>query len=294
MEVTHLLKLSEEERQKLDMHSMLNIINVIIRNLEKLSERHPESNLFREALKTSDNFKSFIVNNNKEAFSNAAVGSFHKSLTALMNKAREVYANDSMIGSHLDNLDNILMILDKRSDELMARWALPDLMLDISKDRLKSDLKEFLEAMEFNSGSAYHIVFNPTEKGNSDYFVNLDIHSGEPYIRMPLAIKDALFDLLANARKYTPRGGNIHLHIDARPEELQIEVADNGIGIPPDEMEKVLSYGGRGSNVMQIPTMGSGYGLTKTLASVQRYSGRMWIDSEENTGTRIQIKIPLI
>lgn len=294
MEVTHLLKLSEEERQKLDMHSMLNIINVIIRNLEKLSEQHPESNLFLEALKTADNFKSFIVNNNKEAFSNAAVGSFHKSLTTLINKARDSYASDPMIASRLDNLDNILMILDKRSDELMARWALPDLMLDISKDRLKSDLMEFLEAMEINSGGAYHIVFNPTEKGNSDYFVNLDIHSGEPYIRMPLAIKDALFDLLANARKYTPRGGNIQVHIDARPEELQIEVADNGIGIPPDEMEKVLSFGGRGSNVMQIPTMGSGYGLTKTLASVQRYDGRMWIDSEENKGTRIQIKIPVI
>jgi len=292
MEVTSLLNLNEEERQKLDMHSMLNIINVLIRNFENLSEQHPESEAFKVALKESENFRTFIVNNDKEAFSNAAVGSFHKSLSERLNKARELYAADPLIGSRLDNLDNILMILDKRSDELLARWALPDLMLDISKERLESDLKEFLKALEINAGHAYHIVFNPIEKGSSDYFVNLDIRSGEQYIRMPLAIKDALFDLLANARKYTPRGGNISLHIEAGPEELQIEVADNGIGIPEGEIEKVLSFGGRGSNVSQMPTMGSGYGLTKTLASVQRYGGRMWIESEKNKGTRIKIKIP--
>ncbi len=293
MEVTNLLRLNEEERQKLDMHSMLNIINVLIHNLEILAKQHPESKSFQEALDLSGEFRSYIVNNNKEAFSNAAVGKYHKKLNALMQEARNNFAGDPLVSMRLDNIDNILTILDKRSDELLARWALPDLQLDISKSRLENDLKEFLKAIEINSGHAYRIVFNPTEKGSSDYFVNIAIHSNEPYIRMPLAIKDALFDLLANARKYTPRGGNISIHIEADRDMLQIEVADNGIGIPGGEMEKVLSFGGRGSNVEHMPTMGSGYGLTKTLSSVQRYGGRMWIESEKEKGTRIRIRIPL-
>ncbi len=291
MEVTNLLQLNDEERQMLDMHSILNIANILMRNVRSLSSQCQEMPPLKTSVKEIENFKSFILKNDKQSFTNAIVGDFHKKLSVLLHEVKERCAEDQEAQQKIQTIEEVLQILDKRSDELLARWAFPDLRLEFPAEKLKEELKNFLKSVEKNASGRYRIVFDPKEQGPNDYLVEMQIPQ-KTNLTMPLAIKDALIDLLANARKYTDPGGEIKLSIDQNENRLLIKISDTGIGIPPDEIKEVIAFGKRGSNAADRPTMGSGYGLTKALASVQRYGGRMWIDSAPGKGTEVKMEIP--
>ena len=75
-------------------------------------------------------------------------------------------------------------------------------------------------------------------------------------------------------------------------ETLKFGVQDTGRGIPSNELQTVVHYGKRGSNVGQVRTLGGGFGLTKAFLVTKQFGGRFWIRSEVGIGTRIRIEIP--
>jgi signal transduction histidine kinase len=99
-------------------------------------------------------------------------------------------------------------------------------------------------------------------------------------------------DLIANARKYTEPGGRISAGLWDDGNVLRLVVEDTGKGIPEDEMEEVVNFGYRGSNISDKETQGGGFGLTKAYINTRRFGGRMWIRSGNNSGTRITIEVP--
>jgi signal transduction histidine kinase len=149
--------------------------------------------------------------------------------------------------------------------------------------------------MQKNSRGRYKIIYNIAEQEKRDYLVNFAIDSElNGTIFMPLILKDVIRDLVANARKYTPPGEGITVGISQKKEVLRFVIEDSGIGIPEDEIEKVIDYGYRASNVRdKVRTMGGGFGLTKAYHVVQQYNGEMWIESELGEGTKIRVEIPI-
>jgi len=109
---------------------------------------------------------------------------------------------------------------------------------------------------------------------------------------MPAVLQDVMRDLIANARKYTDLGGIIITGLDDDGENLCFVVEDNGRGIPADQIEQVVEYGMRATNVKDKETKGGGFGLTKAFFVTCQYNGRMWIESEEGRGTTITLQIP--
>jgi len=59
-----------------------------------------------------------------------------------------------------------------------------------------------------------------------------------------------------------------------------------------EDRERVVDFGYRASNVIDQPTMGGGFGLTKAATLIPRWGGQMKIASSEETGTRIEIRVP--
>jgi signal transduction histidine kinase len=107
-------------------------------------------------------------------------------------------------------------------------------------------------------------------------------------------LKDVIRDLIANARKYTQAGGRINIGISQKEDAFKFVVEDNGYGIPSNELQSIVEFGYRGSNVeSSIRTMGGGFGLTKALYVTQKYLGKFWIDSELDKGTKITLEIPV-
>lgn len=109
---------------------------------------------------------------------------------------------------------------------------------------------------------------------------------------MPPVFIDVMRDLIANARKYTAPGGRINAGIWSSANELVLSVEDSGCGIPANEIERVIGFGRRGSNVTEQRTMGAGIGLTKAYYLTKKMQGRMWISSEEGQSTRVKITLP--
>lgn len=102
-------------------------------------------------------------------------------------------------------------------------------------------------------------------------------------------------NLLSNALKYTPARGKIEVEIsdgsatDAKMEksggDLLIRVADTGYGIPESQKDKIFTKLFRADNIKEKDVEGTGLGLYIVKSIVEKAGGRIWFESEENSGT---------
>jgi len=102
-----------------------------------------------------------------------------------------------------------------------------------------------------------------------------------------------LDNLISNALKYTPEGGNVSLTTTRVGENAQIEVADSGIGIPEAEQDQMFDRFFRTSNARLAAIPGTGLGLVVTRGIVEGHGGTIGFESTEGVGTTFRVVIPL-
>jgi PAS domain S-box-containing protein len=107
----------------------------------------------------------------------------------------------------------------------------------------------------------------------------------------PKLLRFILNNLLSNAIKYSPDGGKVELKIFDVRDQLVIEVRDEGIGIPSEEIEKIFQAFYRTKNTGIIA--GTGLGLAIVERAVLLHNGKIAVQSEINKGTTFTISIPL-
>lgn len=108
----------------------------------------------------------------------------------------------------------------------------------------------------------------------------------------PEKLSLALTNILDNAIKYTPPGGNIELATINEGNKIQISIKDSGVGIPERQKERLFSKFFRGTNVVRMQTEGSGLGLFITKNIIMAHGGSIRIESEEGLGTTVYISLP--
>lgn len=98
-------------------------------------------------------------------------------------------------------------------------------------------------------------------------------------------------NLLSNASKYTPAGGQVELAVGESdtPGELVVSVRDNGVGIPLDEQERLGTLFFRASTADLVSTHGAGLGLHITRSLVQLHGGRFWFESIAGQGSTFYV-----
>ncbi|HET7676914.1 MAG TPA: ATP-binding protein [Candidatus Limnocylindrales bacterium] len=110
-------------------------------------------------------------------------------------------------------------------------------------------------------------------------------------------IERVVANLISNAVKYSPRGGEISVRVWSveEPDEewAVLVVEDHGIGIPPSELERIFEPYYRGTNV-GASISGSGIGLAGTLHIVEQHGGRITVESSEGEATTVTVRLPLI
>lgn len=104
-------------------------------------------------------------------------------------------------------------------------------------------------------------------------------------------VQRVLQNLIGNAIKYSPDGGDIDVEMRAAGGEARISVRDRGIGIPQAEQELVFERGYRTRTVGSIP--GSGLGLFISSEIVKRHNGTIACTPAPGGGTRIEVRLPL-
>lgn len=99
-------------------------------------------------------------------------------------------------------------------------------------------------------------------------------------------------NLLANAVKYTPKGGSITITIEERGPGIRLTVADTGCGIPPSQQSQIFHKFFRAENAQSIDPDGNGLGLYLVKLIVNCLSGTISFTSAENEGTTFYVAIP--
>ncbi len=106
-------------------------------------------------------------------------------------------------------------------------------------------------------------------------------------------VKQILLNLLSNALKFTPKGGRVS--VDAGIDEgggCFLSVSDTGIGIAPEDVDKVLSPFGQVDSSLSRRHEGSGLGLPLAKSLVELHGGTLDLDSEAGIGTTVAAKFP--
>ncbi|HAC15812.1 MAG TPA: hypothetical protein DCE78_07690 [Bacteroidetes bacterium] len=298
MEIIKEIHFDEKMSFELEMHSVLNVLSVLSGIIQILQIENELDDVLTESLNLIFTQAEIIKNSQIENFDIKSIDKIRpvieKELIQLENKYPELITNTTY-PEVKKSFNEVLDILNIRLNEIKARLAKPDDWEIFTIDAFKKDFKQFFHAMEQNSRGRYRIIYNLAEQEEKDYLVNFEVSSdNKSFVTMPLLFKDVVRDLIANARKYTPTGGTILIGIRVNNNHLRFVVDDSGYGIPEDELEHVVDFGFRGSNVKDtIRTMGGGFGLTKAYYVTKKLNGRMWIESILNKGTKVTIELPI-
>jgi signal transduction histidine kinase len=101
-----------------------------------------------------------------------------------------------------------------------------------------------------------------------------------------------LENLVSNAIKYSPNGGDIWLRGQVLPDEILVQVQDQGIGIPPNQLELIFERFYRVDDGLSRVTQGTGLGLYLARAVIEAHRGRIWAESSGTLGTTFCFSLP--
>lgn len=297
MEITKEISITGEQINQLEMHSVINVITVIISQLQliQLTSDHPKTleSVLSDSLKLAESARA----QERSIFTKESLLAFKQKILNCLNKLskkQQVLSDGTTVSQYMTIFEEIFRIILIRAQELNNRWLQPDAWESFPLEDFHNDFMKFFHALEKNSKGKYRIITNIADQEEKDYLVQFSAGGDTESIHMPILFKDVIRDLIANARKYTPPGGKITVGISQKNNTLRFVVEDNGYGIPKDELSDIIEFGYRGSNVKNdIRTMGGGFGLTKAWYVTQKFGGRFWIESEINEGTKITIDLPV-
>ena len=193
-----------------------------------------------------------------------------------LNAKQKQYVNNVLVsGKHLLLLIN--QILD------MAKVESGKMTLALTRLPLKSLLPE--------------IALLVTDMvGKKKLQLELEIAEDLPTIDADeLKVKEIVYNLLSNAIKFTPEGGKIGMRAKVTDSEVEIVVWDKGIGIAPENMEKIFEGFFRVDTPFSRVTEGTGLGLPLSRKLVELHGGTLVAESEGlNTGTSVRFTLPIV
>jgi two-component system NtrC family sensor kinase len=107
----------------------------------------------------------------------------------------------------------------------------------------------------------------------------------------PMHLQRMIGNLVENAIKFTQLGGKIDIRLRTEANQVILEVADNGPGIPLEDQPHIFDKFYRGSNLSEV-TSGTGLGLSIVKSIVEKHQGRIWLESSP-LGTTFTVILPI-
>jgi len=109
----------------------------------------------------------------------------------------------------------------------------------------------------------------------------------------PLQIRQVLRNLIGNAIKYTPKGGEVKFKVETDEGKVNIMVVDNGYGIPAADLPFIFNrfYRVRSGKASEVEGNGLGLAIVKTI--VEQHNGHLSVESELGKGTLFGVRLPL-
>jgi len=166
-------------------------------------------------------------------------------------------------------------------------------------------LAELLEVSRLQLGQPLELERTPTDITALARRVVDELHLAEGqsiHLQLPAEpligfwdeqrLERVLRNLLGNALKYSRGTGHVTLSARRDADALVVDVTDDGIGIPPGELDGIFAWFRRGTNAVGV-TAGAGVGLAGVRQIVEQHGGAVWATSVEGSGSTFTIRLPL-
>jgi two-component system OmpR family sensor kinase len=182
------------------------------------------------------------------------------------------------IGSSLEEIDRMAKIVEN---------LLAIARLQSGADRMERQRVDLCEIAEWTVDQM-HLMAD--EKSVTIGYLRLNF---APILAEPARIKQVLVNLLDNAIKYTPAGGEISVSVGTTKRMAVLEVKDTGIGIPGQALPNVFQRFYRSDKARSRESGGTGLGLSIVQAICSAHGGSVAIESVEGVGTTVTVELPL-
>ena len=141
-----------------------------------------------------------------------------------------------------------------------------------------------------------HEIVSTTQERvqHEGYEIRLECQEGLPGVQADRAsLSQAIHNLLDNAVKYSAGKKEVVVRVYSHQEQLVISVQDFGIGIEPQEIDRVFERFYRGGDQLTRAVRGSGLGLTLVKQITEAHRGTVIVESEPGKGSTFSIRLPL-
>ncbi len=105
-------------------------------------------------------------------------------------------------------------------------------------------------------------------------------------------LRQVIDNLVSNAIKYSPRGGEVHIRGRYDADSVTVEVQDQGVGLPNDEQDRIFERFYRVDDALSRKTQGTGLGLYLARAVIDAHRGRISVESQPGKGSRFWFTLP--
>ncbi len=199
--------------------------------------------------------------------------------TALMMDEVEFNAEDQR--GFLENIDQECDTLIRLIEDLLESSVLDAgiLELELQPVELARLVKEGVEEIQQTTTRHRFVVEFPSR---------LPLLEADP-----VRLAQVMRNLLENAVKYSPQGGLIVLQGKVEPQQVVISVADQGIGIAPEHLNRLFEKYFRVKSGAAKGTIGSGLGLPIARSIVEAHGGQIWAESQVGHGSTFYVALPL-
>jgi len=194
------------------------------------------------------------------------------------------------VGPLTEAQENFLRVVKSNVDRLAA---LVSDLLDISRieaGRVKLNLQPLrLEEITRDVVSTLERAIH-----ERNLTIEVNIPQDLPWVRGDRdRLVQVLTNLLSNAYQYTEAGGHITVSLHRRDGMVQVDVTDTGIGIAPEDQERIFERFFRADHELVRRQSGTGLGLPIVKSIVEMHGGRIWVKSELGKGSTFSFTLPI-
>jgi len=189
--------------------------------------------------------------------------------------------------------DDSIVHLVRRSKA--AAWRMHQMILNLLDIAQLEEGKLLLHPETIDAGSLARKACQEMEGGAAQRGVSLQIVADEATAVLKgdgAVLRRVLDNLLSNAIEHSPQGGVVRVAVTLCTEGIEIAVADQGSGVPPEYRERIFEKFQRLESRKSVPGANRGLGLTFCRLAVEAHGGTIWVDDAPAGGALFRALLP--
>ena len=278
------------KEEPLGMDEVLNILDEasqVIAYSHKLEQKSRELETATAELRAA-NEQLKELDRLKDDFISTVTHELRTPLTSIRAFSEILHGNPDMDPA---KRSEFILIIVKESERLTR---MINQVLDLSK--LESGSAEWHSA-ELDLKQVIHEAVSTTSQllRENGITLTLELPDEVPPVRADRdRLMQVMLNLISNAAKFCPRRtGRISIALHVLPGALQVDVADNGIGVAPQDHELIFEKFRQVGDTLTEKPQGTGLGLPISRQIVHHFGGRLWVRSELGKGATFSFTLPL-